>query len=93
MTSAACAGALSLLQEAERLIEAGLAARIAKLDEERNTVATYSGRMVGLDDDALVNLATDHGDTTVAACAQAAKSRRTSAQEDADRAKWGIRCL
>lgn len=72
--------AMGLLQEAERFVDSGLALRLAELEKERNTIATHSGWLAGMDDDAMV-LSSNHGEMTVTAFAQAAKSGRATAQD------------
>jgi len=72
--------ALTVVEQAKRLIDADVPKRVAERNKEQSSVATYSGWLAGLDADALGVLSTADPDMTVAVCHHAAVSKRSAAE-------------
>jgi exonuclease SbcC len=72
--------AVDLGQQAKRIVEAGVAERIAERTKHQTAIATHSGVLAGLDADSLRALAVTSPDITVAVCHQRATATRTAAE-------------
>lgn len=72
--------ASDLIEQAKRLIDAGVPERVAERKNQQSTVATYSGWLAGLDADALGVLSTAELDMQVAAYHEAALAKRSAAE-------------
>ena len=72
--------ALDLAQQAKRIVEAGVAERIAERTSYQTAIATHSGVLAGLDADALRALSVTSRDITVAVCHQRATAARIAAE-------------
>jgi DNA repair exonuclease SbcCD ATPase subunit len=72
--------AVDLAQQAKRIVEAGVAERIAERTRNQTTIGTHSGVLAGLDADSLRALSATSPDITVAVCHQRATAARTAAE-------------
>lgn len=72
--------ALHLIEEAKRLIDAGVPKRAAERHKQQTIMTTYSGWLAGLDADALGVLSIADLDMTVVVCQEAAVSKRFAAE-------------
>ncbi|MBZ5669477.1 MAG: hypothetical protein LAO04_07100 [Acidobacteriia bacterium] len=73
--------ALDLVEQAKRLIDAGVPQRLAERNKLQRTLAIHSGRLVGFDASALGALSSADLSMALAVCHEAAVSKRTAAQE------------
>lgn len=71
--------AVDLGQQAKRIVEAGVAERIAERTRYQTAIVTHSGVLVGLDADSLRALSVTSPDITVVVCHQRATAARTAA--------------
>jgi exonuclease SbcC len=72
--------AVDLGQQAKRIVEAGVAERIAERTRHQTAIATHSGALAGLDADSLRALSKTSSDITVAVCHQRATAARAAAE-------------
>jgi len=79
--------ALDLVKQAKRLIEVDVPKRVAERNKQHSIVATHSGRLAGLDADALGVLSTADLDINVATCHEAAVSKRSAGEASLARAR------
>lgn len=79
--------ALDLIEDAKRLIDAGVPKRAAERHEQDTTVATYSGWLAGLNSDVVGAFSTADLDMKVADRHETAVSRRAAAEASLARAK------
>jgi len=70
-----------LAKQANRLIGAGVPGRVAERGKQQSTVATYSGWLVGLNEDFLTVFSPDDQGMGVEACQSAAASKLSAAQD------------
>jgi len=71
---------VDLVNEASRLVEAGVPRRVAELKRSENVVATYSNWLAGLDDAIFERLFTVEQDHSVASIYEASVAERSAAQ-------------
>lgn len=72
--------AADFVNQAKRLIDAGIPNRAAEGGKQQSTIATYSGWLAGLNEDFLSVLSLADLGMTVEACQRAAASKRSAAQ-------------
>ncbi len=72
--------ALDLVEQAKRMVNAGVSDRTAERSKQQNVVATYSDWLAGLDADSLGVLSRSDLDLKVSVCYEAATSKRSAAQ-------------
>ena len=72
--------ALDLANEAKRIIDSEVYNLLAERNKQQNSIASYSGRLAGIDTDSLRVLFTGYLDMKLSTCHEEAFAKRSSAK-------------